>query len=186
MLFLAGIVLTSTIRTHAQVAANMDLYNAAALNEQRPHRSQKNLARWIRGATLVLVKGDQFLNIQVPDVGYYDESVLLSDNSALTYTIPIGQHDYIIDLGRAVQVSRFFFNNESATGTMQIMASDTLAPLTSRKWGSLTQPVAFNKGVIPSATFAAVNTRYLLVRFNIASQGRIGHFGATGPMNTMH
>ena len=43
-------------------------------------------------------------------------SILLSDNSALTYTIPQGQHDYIIDLGQFMKVSRFYINNESAAG----------------------------------------------------------------------
>ncbi len=182
-LFYAGVALALNITTQAQPAPPIDLYRVPAPSEQRLQRIQKNLARWHMGATLVLVKDEQFLRIQVPDVGYFDESVLLSDNSALTYTIPQGQHDYVIDLGRFMKVSRFFFNNESATGTMEIMSSDTLDPLASGKWVKLTQPVPFNEGVIPSATFAEVDTRYLLVRFNIATQGRIGHFGATGSMD---
>ncbi|WP_206753283.1 hypothetical protein [Lentimonas sp. CC10] len=182
-LFFAGVALALNITAQAQPAPPIDLYRVPAPSEQRLQRIQKNLARWHMGATLVLVKDEQFLRIQVPDVGYFDESVLLSDNSALTYTIPQGQHDYIIDLGQFMKVSRFFFNNESASGTMQIMSSNTLDPLNSGKWVTLTQPVSFSEGVIPSASFAEVDTRYLLVRFNILNQGRIGHFGATGSMD---
>jgi hypothetical protein len=180
-LLFTGVALSSSIQ--AQPAPAIDLYRIPLANEQRLQSIQKNLARWHMGATLVLVKDEQFLRIQVPDVGYFDESVLLSDNSALTYTIPQGQHDYIVDLGQFMKVSRFFFNNESAAGTMQIMSSNSLDPLDSGKWVKLTQPVAFNQGVVPSATFAEVDTRYLLVRFHIIDQGRIGHFGATGPLD---
>lgn len=182
-LFLTGVALTLNTSTLAQPAPSIDLYRVPDASEQQLERIPKNLARWHMGATLVLVKDEQFLRIQVPDVGYFDESVLLSDNSALTYTIAQGQHDYIIDLGQFMKVSRFFFNNESAAGTMQIMSSMSLDPLESGKWVKLTQPVAFNQGVIPSTTFAEVDTRYLLVRFNIVDPGRIGHFGATGPLN---
>ncbi len=135
------------------------------------------------GATLVLVKDEQFQRIQVPDVGYFDESIFLSDNSALTYPISNGQHDYIVDLGQFMRVSRFFLSNESAAGTLQLMSSDTLEPLDSGKWVPLTQPVAFQKGAIPSATFPEVETRYILVRFNIEDAGLIGNFGATGPID---
>jgi hypothetical protein len=182
-LLFAGVAFTLNLTTQAQTAPSIDLYRIPEANERQLQRIAKNLARWHMGATLVLVKDEQFLRIQVPDVGYFDESVLLSDNSALTYTIPQGEHDYIIDLGQFMTISRFFFNNESASGTMQIMSSDALDPLDSGKWVQLTKPVAFKQGVIPSATFADIETRYLRVRFNIANQGRIGHFGATGPLN---
>lgn len=186
VLFFAGVALTLNISTQAQPAPSIDLYRVPEADEQQLQRIPKNLARWHMGATLVLVKEEQFLRIQVPDVGYFDESVLLSDNSALTYTIAKGQHDYIIDLGQFMGVSRFFFNNESAAGTMQILSSDSLDPLNSGKWVKLTEPVAFKQGVIPSTTFAEVDTQYLLVRFNIIDQGRIGHFGATGSLNITH
>ncbi|MFQ3226252.1 MAG: hypothetical protein ACI8Z5_002524 [Lentimonas sp.] len=179
-LFSDGVALALNISSPAQP---IDLDRAPEPCEQRFQRIQENLARWHLRATLLLVKDEQFRRIQMPDVGYFDESVLLSDNTALTYTIPQGQHDYIVDLGQSMKVSRFFFNNESATGTMQIMSSNTLDPLNSGKWVTLTQTVAFNEGVIPSATSAEIETRYLLVRFNIASQGRIGHFGATGTID---
>ncbi len=182
-LFFAGVALILNTSTQAQLAPSINLYRVAGADEQQLQRIPKNLARWHMGATLVLVKDEQFLRIQVPDVGYFDESVLLSDNSALTYTIAQGQHDYIIDLGQFMRVSRFFFNNESAAGTMQIMSSDSLDPLNSGKWVKLTEPAAFNQGVIPSTTFTEVDTQYLLVRFNIIEPGRIGHFGATGSLN---
>jgi len=142
----------------------------------------KNLARWHMGATLVLTKDEQFQRIQVPDVGYFDESVFLSDNSALTYNIEEGSHDYIIDLGQFMRVSRFFLNNQSAGGTFELLSSDTLEELDSRFWVKLSDQVAFEKGVIPSVTFPEVETRYILVRFNINSAGTIGNFGATGPL----
>ena len=182
-LFFAGVTLSLNTSTQAQSAPPIDLYRVPNASEQQLQRIPKNLARWHMGATLVIVKDEQFLRVQVPDVGYFDESVLLSDNSALSYTIPQGQHDYIIDLGQFMKVSRFFFNNESATGTMQLMSSNALDPLETGKWVKLTQPIAFQQGVIPSTTFAEVDTRYLLVRFNIIEKGRIGQFGATGPLN---
>ncbi len=134
------------------------------------------------GATLVLIKDDQFQRIQVPDVGYFDESVFLSDNSALTYNIEAGQHDYIIDLGQFMRISRFFLNNQSAAGSFELLTCDTLEEIDSRFWVKLGDEVAFEKGVIPSVSFPEVETRYILVRFNIDSAGTIGNFGATGPL----
>jgi hypothetical protein len=134
------------------------------------------------GATLVLIKDDQFQRIQVPDVGYFDESIFLSDNSALTYNIVEGQHNYIIDLGQFMRVSRFFLNNQSAGGHFELLASDTLEDVDSRFWVKLSDAVPFSKGVIPSVSFPEVETRYILVRFNIDTAGTIGNFGATGPL----
>jgi len=183
VLFFAGVALSLNTSSQAQSAPPIDLYRVPSPSEQQLQRIPKNLARWHMGATLVIVKDKQFLRVQLPDVGYFDESILLSDNSALTYTIPQGQHDYIIDLGQFMKVSRFYFNNESAAGTMQLMSSNVLDPLEAGKWVKLTQPIAFLEGDIPSTTFTEVDTRYLLVRFNIINQGRIGQFGATGPLN---
>ena len=182
-LFFAGVALSLNTSTQAQSAPPIDLYRVPSPSEKQLQGIPKNLARWHMGATLVIVKDEQFLRVQVPDVGYFDESIQLSDNSALTYTISQGQHDYIIDLGQFMKVSRFYFNNESAAGTMQLMSSNVLDPLEAGKWVKLTQPIAFHQGDIPSTTFAEVDTRYLLVRFNIINKGRIGQFGATGPLN---
>lgn len=135
------------------------------------------------GATLVLVKDEQLQRIQVPDVGYFEESVFLSDNSALTYKIAEGAHNYIIDLGQFMSVSRFFLNNQSAGGNFALYSSDTLEEVESGKWATLTQAVNFNRGVIPSITFPEIETRYILIRFNIDKPGLIGNFGATGPLN---
>lgn len=134
------------------------------------------------GASLVLVKDDQFQRIQVPDVGYFEESVFLSDNSALTYNIKEGQHNYIIDLGQFMQVSRFFLNNQSAAGSFELASSDTLEDIDSRFWVKLSDSVEFEKGVIPSVTFEEVEARYILVRFKIDAAATIGNFGATGPL----
>jgi hypothetical protein len=140
-----------------------------------------NLARWHRGASLILVNEGQFQRIKISEVQKFTESVLLSDNSALTYEISKGPHDYIIDLGASIRISRFFFNNESAEGTLQLMSANFLAPLESGEWVKLTKPIAFIEGVLPSVNFIEIETRYLLIRFNIETSGRIGHLGTTGP-----
>jgi len=181
-LLLAGVALSSYNATYAKSSNTVDLYRIPDATPELLETIPKNLARWHMGATLVLVKDEQFQRIQVPDVGYFDESVFLSDNSALTYNIEAGQHDYIIDLGQFMRVSRFFLNNQSAGGTFELLSSDTLEELDSRFWVKLSDQVAFEKGVIPSTTFPEVETRYILVRFNIDSAGTIGNFGATGPL----
>ncbi len=181
-LLLAGVAISSFHATHAESTKTVDLYRVPEATPEILEKIPKNLARWHMGATLVLVKDDQFQRIQVPDVGYFDESVFLSDNSALTYRIEEGQHDYIIDLGQFMRVSRFFLNNQSAGGTFELLSSDTLENLNSRFWTKLSEPVAFEKGVIPSVAFPEVETRYILVRFKIDSAGTIGNFGATGPL----
>ncbi len=181
-LLLAGVALSSYNATHAESTRTVDLYRIPEATPEALEKIPKNLARWHMGATLVLIKDEQFQRIQVPDVGYFDESVFLSDNSALTYNIEEGQHDYIIDLGQFMRVSRFFMNNQSASGTFELLASDTLEELNSRFWVKLSAPVPFEKGVIPSVSFAEVETRYILVRFKIDSAGTIGNFGATGPL----
>lgn len=181
-LLLAGVALSSYNATHAESTKTVDLYRIPEATPEELGKIPKNLARWHMGATLVLVKDEQFQRIQVPDVGYFDESVFLSDNSALTYNIEAGQHDYIIDLGRFMRISRFFLNNQSAAGTFELLTSDTLEDLDSRFWVKLSDQVAFEKGVIPSVSFPEVETRYILVRFNIDSAGTIGNFGATGPL----
>ena len=37
-----------------------------------PERTPQNLVRWHMGATLILVKDDQFQHIQAPDIGYFE------------------------------------------------------------------------------------------------------------------
>lgn len=179
-LLFAGIALTA-LASHAE---SNDSVAPDRLPEPSPRdleRVSKNLARWHMGATLVLVKDKQFQRVQVPDVGYFEESVFLSDNSALTYKIAQGNHDFIIDLGQFMRVSRFFLNNQSAGGYFSLAAADTLEPIENSQWVKLIQKVEFSKGVIPSATFPEIETRYIHVRFNIKDAGFIGNFGATGP-----
>lgn len=184
-LLLTGVAISSSVTpsvTHAESSKSVDLYRVPEATPEQLSEIPKNLARWHMGATLVLVKEDQFQRIQIPDVGYFDESVFLSDNSALTYNIGTGMHDYIVDLGQFMQVSRFFLNNQSAAGSFELYSSDTLEDVDSRFWMKLTEKVNFDKGVIPSVTFPEVETRYILVRFDIESAGTIGNFGATGPL----
>lgn len=183
LLLLAGVALSSYNATQAQSSKTVDLYRIPEAMPETLGKIPKNLARWHMGATLVLIQDEQFQRIQVPDVGYFDESVFLSDNSALTYKIDEGQHNYIIDLGDFMRVSRFFLNNQSAAGTFELLSSDTLEDLDSRFWVKLSDKVSFEKGVIPSVSFTEVETRYILVRFDIESAGTIGNFGATGPLN---
>ncbi|MEO0508849.1 MAG: hypothetical protein AAF065_03185 [Verrucomicrobiota bacterium] len=139
-----------------------------------------NLARWHLGANLLLVEDGQFRRIEIPDVGKFDESILLSNNSALTHTIETGQHNYIVDLGSAARLSRFYLNNQSAAGSFQLLASDTLEQVNSASWKSLTKKIEFEGGVIPSVSFVESETSYLMVRMEITSTGKIGHFGAIG------
>lgn len=180
-LLLAGISLTAAV-SHATSSDSVDLYRIPEATPRELDRIPKNLARWHMGATLILVKDEQFQRIQVPDVGYFEESVFLSDNSALTYKIAQGSHDFIIDLGQFMRVSRFFLNNQSAGGNFSLAAADTLEPIDSNQWVKLTPNVKFTNGVIPSATFPEIETRYIHVRFNIENSGLIGNFGATGPL----
>lgn len=94
----------------AQSSETVDLYRVPEPTPEQLERIPKNLARWHMGATLILVEDDQFQRIQVPDVGYFDESIFLSDNSALTYTIDPGQHHFID------QLPSYFEEAESTTG----------------------------------------------------------------------
>lgn len=185
LLFFTGIAaaFSGTSQAQSRPTSTVDLYRVPEAKTHELERIPKNLARWHMGATLILVKDEQFQRIQVPDVGYFEESAFLSDNSALTYQIEQGQHDYIIDLGQFMTVSRFFLNNQSASGSVQLMSSDTLEELNSGKWATLTQPVDFAEGVLPSVSFPEAETRYIMVRFNINNAGLIGNFGATGPLN---
>ena len=166
----------------AQSSPTVDLYRIPEPTTEQLDKIPKNLARWHMGATLILVQDDQFQRIQVPDVGYFEESIFLSDNSALTYTIENGRHDYIIDLGQFMRISRFFLNNQSASGDFQLLKSDTLEDVESQAWIPLTKKVDFKGGEIPSVTFPEVETRFILVRFDISKSGTIGNFGATGPL----
>lgn len=183
-LLLSGVALSTYSVTQAQSSTGtVDLYRIPEPTHRDLERIPKNLARWHMGANLVLTKEDQFQRIQVSDVGYFEESVFLSDNSALTYDIEPGSHDYIIDLGQFMRVSRFFLNNQSAKGSFTLSSSDTLENVNSDRWIPLTQAVGFSKGIIPSVSFSEVETQYILVRFNIQDAGKIGNFGATGPLN---
>lgn len=179
-LFCAAICLQGVLP--AQSSATVDLYRIAEPTVEELERIPKNLARWHMGATLILVKDEQFQRIQVPDVGYFEESIFLSDNSALTYTIENGRHDYIVDLGQFMRVSRFFLNNQSASGDFQLLKSDTLEDVESNAWIPLTKEVEFKSGAIPSVNFPEVETRFIMVRFDITKSGTIGNFGATGPL----
>jgi hypothetical protein len=75
-------------------------------------------------------------------------------------------------------------NNQSASGSFSIFASDTLEPIESSQWLKLTNSAKFTEGVIPSVTFSEVETRYIQVHFEISNAGLIGNFGVTGPITT--
>ena len=173
---------TPTSQTPTTPGGSVDLYRVPEMSKSVLERVPKNVARWHMGATLVLTKDNQFQRIQVPDVGYFEESVFLSDNSALTYTIEAGTHNYIVDLGQFMRISRFFLNNQTAAGKMQLLACDTLEDVDSRAWIPLTGEVEFEPKMIPEAEFPEVETRYIMVRLNIAKSGTIGNFGAMGPI----
>ncbi|MGB0257108.1 MAG: hypothetical protein ACPGES_00515 [Coraliomargarita sp.] len=176
------VLLTTASLLSAKNTAYIDLYRVPDATEADLERIPKNLARWHMGASLVLEQDEQFQQIQVPDVGFFDESVFLSDNSALTYEIAQGTHNYIVDLGQFTQISRFYLTNESASGSFQLFSSDTLEPSKSNKWRKLSNPVEFRDGVMPSTRFPEIETRFVLVRFDISSTGLIGNFGITGPV----
>lgn len=178
-----ALLLTTASLLAAQNTPYIDLYRVPDATEADLERIPKNLARWHMGASLVLEQDEQFQQIQVPDVGFFDESVFLSDNSALTYEIRQGTHNYIVDLGQFTQISRFYLTNESASGSFQLFSSDTLEPTSSNKWRKLSNPVEFHDGVMPSTRFPEIETRFVLVRFDISGTGLIGNFGITGPLN---
>lgn len=154
--------------------------NQATLHKN--HCSPINLARWHRGASLVLVKKEGLQRITMPEIADYEESILLSSNSALAYKISSGTHDFIIDLGGPMHVSRVFVNNQSASGQLSLLASNTLENVDNEKWKPLSPSIAFSSGVIPSVTFPETKTRYMLLRFDINDGGTIGNLGATGPL----
>ncbi|MEM7791197.1 MAG: hypothetical protein AAF546_07340, partial [Verrucomicrobiota bacterium] len=157
----AALLISLVNTTATSLSQTVELYRVPDATPQQLESIPKNLARWHMGATLVLIENGQFQRLQVPDVAYYDESVFLSDNAALTYKIASGRHDYIIDLGQFMRVSRFFMNNESATGSVTLKSSDTLEQINSSKWIPLGQPFNFSKGAIPAINFSEIETRYL-------------------------
>ncbi|MGJ8640771.1 MAG: hypothetical protein ACSHYA_15385 [Opitutaceae bacterium] len=142
-----------------------------------------NLARWHRGATLVLTSENSFRRITMPEIADFEQSVLLSSNSALSYKLPPGEHDFIIDLGAPKSLSRFFVNNHSAGGTFKLKTSNTLEPIGEDHWAPVTGSISFNKGVIPSVSFDETKARYILVQFTIEEEGAIGNLGATGSLS---
>lgn len=179
-LLLMGLIPATKQATQAQTAPSSDSYRIPEAPPNNFSSIPQNLARWYIGATLVLVRDGEFQHIQVSDVRDFDESLFLSDNSALSYKIQLGQHDFIIDLGKSIRVSRFFLNNQSAAGSFNLLCSDTLDDLNSEAWIKLSDSISFENGVIPSVTFPEIEIRYILIRFDIHSAGTIGNFGLTG------
>lgn len=162
----------------------VDLYRIPEPDQSVLKKIPKNLARWHMGANLIIVDNEnddpRLLRVQIPDAGSFAESILLSDNAALTFDIKQGNHDFIIDFGRFATLSRAVLNNKDAAGQFELFSSDRLAAPKSRKWDRVSQPVSFNSGEIPEARFPETETRFLLVRFQIRQPGQIGNFTATG------
>ncbi|WPJ94301.1 hypothetical protein SH580_12730 [Coraliomargarita algicola] len=179
-LLITGAIAPTHCISHAQAPQRVASYQSLETSSKTRSKAPRNLTRWHMGARLILVQNGKFQPIDVSEVSQYDEAVFLSDNSALSYNISAGPHDYIVDLGKFVRVSRFFLNNQSAAGTFKVLVSDTLEDLKSDTWLQLSNDIAFEKGVIPSVTFPEIEIRYILLRFNIDSAGTIGNFGATG------
>ena len=147
------------------------------------HYTPIKLARWHRGASLVLTQGADFQRVTMSTIANYEASILLSSNSALSYKIQSGTHDFIIDLGSPLPVSRFYQNNQSAGGALSLLASNTLEAVDSEQWMPLSKSVSFTSGVIPSVSFPESTTRYILIRFDIKSEGSIGNISATGSLS---
>lgn len=144
-----------------------------------PEVQSKSLARWHGGATLIIVENGKLQRVQLSDVGYFEESVFLSENPALTHTLPTGKYSYIIDLGEVSRLSRFSLNNQSASGKFKLYAADALEEPGSASWKPLTKPIKFQSGTIPAVRFDAMEARYILIQFQITEPGKIGNFGLT-------
>ena len=165
-------------------ADSVDLYKIPEASREQLSAIPKNLARWYLGANLLLEKHDQLIRIEAADVDNFAESILLSDDSALTVPVLRGEQNFIVDFSRYCTLTRFLLNNRNASGTLQLFTSNTLQPSKDDKWLPVTpQPVSFGRGEIPSLSFAEIETRYLLVRLNVQQPGEIGSIGATGPAN---
>jgi hypothetical protein len=154
--------------------------NAQRTQESISQASARNLARWNMGATLILVKDEQFQRISVPELGDFEESIFLSSNAGLSYKIPHGSHNYIIDLGKTAQLTRFSLNNKSARGSFELFTATSLDQLDRPVWHDLQTPTAIIPGVLPAITLPEIEARYLLIRFEIETTGKIGHFNLFG------
>lgn len=180
LLAVVVIPVITTFGMHAQISAPKDLDSHPETTIADPDEAPKNLARWHTGATLIVAENGKLQRIRVPDISYFEESVFLSDNSALAFSIKAGKHSFIVDLGQSQTVSRFFLNNKSAAGSLQLLHSDTLEPIDSNSWTPITPIVYFTKDTLPSVTFPDVNTRYVLVRFHLDDNGFIGNLNISG------
>ncbi len=144
----------------------------------------KNLARWHMGAVLFVANDGplQPFNWRDADDGQSAGLLLGDDPSAELDLIP-DTYKYVMELNDYYLVRRFTFKNFTAIGTLQVFSAASLANSNSKEWKPLADPVKFSGEGYVSVRFDEVDTRHIMVVFDITTEGSIGIFGLYGDMS---
>jgi len=144
----------------------------------------KNLARWHMGAVLFSAHAGplQPFNWRDADNGE-SAGLLLGDDPSASLELTPDVYKYVIELNDFYLVDRFTFKNFNAVGSLQVFAANSLVRADSKEWKPLTEPIKFDQEGYVSARFDEVDTRHLMVIFDIVQTGSIGIFGVYGDMS---
>lgn len=144
----------------------------------------KNLARWHMGAALFIANNGplQPFNWRDADDGQ-SPGLLMGDDPSAELDLTPDVYKFVIELNDYYLVRRFTFKNFNAQGSVQVYTSDSLANANSQAWTPLADPVAFSEEGYVSVRFDEVDTKHLLLVFDITTEGSIGIFGVYGDMS---
>lgn len=177
-------VATATLGKPTAEAKDISLQRTPGLTTREMLEMPKNLARWHMGAALFVANNGalQPFNWRDADNGQ-SAGLLLGDDPSAELDLTPDTYKYVMELNDYYLVRRFTFKNFTAMGTLQVYSADSLANANSKEWKALTDPIQFSGEGYVSARFEEVDTRHIMVVFDITTEGSIGIFGLYGDMS---
>lgn len=144
----------------------------------------KNLARWHMGAVLFSAHDGpvQPFNWRDADDGE-SAGLLIGDDPSAGLELTPDVYRFVIELNDYFLVDRYTFKNFNAVGSLQVYYANALVRSDSEEWKVLTDPIPFDSEGYISARFDEVDTKHLMVVFDIVETGSIGIFGIYGDMS---
>lgn len=143
----------------------------------------KNLARWHMGAVLFDGSEGQLKAFTWRDADGQNAGLLLSDDPTARLDLTPDTYKYVIELNDSYLVNRFTFKNFDAQGSIQVYVGKNLAQSNHAQWKPVGEAVPFSENGYVSSRFDPVETRFVMVTFDITHEGNIGIFGIYGDMS---
>lgn len=171
------------VESRTDKPSDIELVEVPSMTTRDLLNKPKNLARWHMGAVVYTAHEGPLSPFNWRDADDGESAgLLLGDDPSAGLELTPDIYKYVIELNDYYLVDRFTFKNFTAVGAIQVYTSNALVRSDSEEWQVVSDPVEFSGEGYVSARFEEVDTKYIMVVFNILETGSIGIFGIYGDL----